>query len=147
MITAGFDGSIWPLCCLFELMFLSQTTVLQSCQYFFLGWTRTEQRILCLAQTQHSASGEAPTVNSSISSWVLYQWATVEYSTNEPLCPIVAWSWFTLNAPIATKVVCFSRLLQCLRSLYSEQCGPRSDCSYRSSLFSLFWVQAVCFYT
>ena len=49
----------------------------------------------------------------------------------------------TLNAPIATKVVCFSRLLKCLRSLYGKQCGPRSDCSYRSSLF---WVHAVCFY-
>ena len=44
----------------------------------------------------------------------------------------------TLNAPIATKVVCFSRLLKCLRS---EQYGPRSDCSY------LFSVHAVCFYT
>ena len=42
-----------------------------------------------------------------------------------------------LNAPIATKVVCFSRLLKCLRSLYGKQCGPRSDCSYRSSLFSV----------
>ena len=40
-----------------------------------------------------------------------------------------------LNAPMATKVVCFSRLLKCLRSLYGKQCGPRSDCSYRSSLF------------
>ena len=50
----------------------------------------------------------------------------------------------TLNAPIATKVVCFSYLLKCLRSLYDKQCGPRSDCSYRSSLF---WVHAVCFYT
>ena len=50
----------------------------------------------------------------------------------------------TLNAPIAAKVVCFSRLLKCLRSLYGKQCGPRSDCSYRSSLF---WVQTVCFYT
>ena len=38
---------------------------------------------------------------------------------------------FTLNAPIATKIVCFSRLLKCLRSLYGKQCGPRSDCSYR----------------
>ena len=37
----------------------------------------------------------------------------------------------TLNAPIATKVVCFSRLLKCFRSLYGKQCGPRSDCSYR----------------
>ena len=36
----------------------------------------------------------------------------------------------TLNAPTATKVVCFSRLLICLRSLYVKQCGPRSDCSY-----------------
>ena len=42
------------------------------------------------------------------------------------------------------KVVCFSRLLKCLRSLYGKLCGPRSDCSYRSSLF---WVLAVCFYT
>ena len=32
----------------------------------------------------------------------------------------------TLNAPIATKVVCFSRLLKCL-SLYGKQCGPRSE--------------------
>ena len=30
-----------------------------------------------------------------------------------------------LNAPIATKVVCFSHLLKCLRSLYGKQCGPR----------------------
>ena len=50
----------------------------------------------------------------------------------------------TLNGPIATKVVCFSRLLKCLRSLYGKQCGPRSDWSYRSSLF---WVHTVCFYT
>ena len=34
-----------------------------------------------------------------------------------------------LNVPIATKVVCLSRLLECLRSLYDKQCGPRSDCS------------------
>ena len=46
----------------------------------------------------------------------------------------------TLNAPITTKVVCFSRLLKCLKRLYGKQCGPRSDCSYRSSLF---WVHAV----
>ena len=43
------------------------------------------------------------------------------------------------------KVFCFSRLLTCLRSLCVKQCGPRSDCSYRSSLF--FWVHAVCFFT
>ena len=47
----------------------------------------------------------------------------------------------TLKASIATKVVCFSRLLKCLRSLCGKQCGPRSDCSYWSSLF---WVHAVC---
>ena len=50
----------------------------------------------------------------------------------------------TLKAPIAIKVVCFSRLLKCLRSLYGKQCGPRSDCSYRSSLF---WVHTVCLCT
>ena len=42
--------------------------------------------------------------------------------------------WFiyhqlTPNAPITTKVVCFYRLLKCLRSLYGKQCGPRSNCS------------------
>ena len=52
--------------------------------------------------------------------------------------------FLTLNASIATKVVCVSRLLKCLRSLYGKQCGPRSDCSHRCSLF---WVHAVCFYT
>ena len=49
-----------------------------------------------------------------------------------------------LNAPIATRVVCFFHLLKCLSSLYGKQCGPRSDCSNRSSLF---WALAVCFYT
>ena len=53
-------------------------------------------------------------------------------------------SHITLYAPIATKVVCFSRLLKCIRSLNGKQCGPRSGCSYRSSLF---WDHAVCFYT
>ena len=48
----------------------------------------------------------------------------------------------TLNAPIATKVLCFSRLLKYLRSLFGKQCGPRPDCSYigavcsRSTLFA-----------
>ena len=37
-----------------------------------------------------------------------------------------------LNASIT--VVCFSRLLKCLRSFYGKQCGPRSDCSYSSRL-------------
>ena len=33
-------------------------------------------------------------------------------------------SVLTLNAPITTNVVCFSRLLKCLKSLYGIQCGP-----------------------
>ena len=32
----------------------------------------------------------------------------------------------TLNAQIASKVVCFSCLLKYLRSLYGKQCGPGS---------------------
>ena len=35
----------------------------------------------------------------------------------------------TLKTPITTKLVCFIRLLKCLRSLYGKKCGPRSDCS------------------
>ena len=58
--------------------------------------------------------------------------------TVEPyICASGEASSLILNAPITTKVVCFSRLLKCLRSLYGKQCGPRSDCTYRSSLF---WV-------
>ena len=34
------------------------------------------------------------------------------------------------------KLSAFSRLLKCLRSLYGKQCGPRTDCSYRSTLFA-----------
>ena len=49
-----------------------------------------------------------------------------------------------INAPISTIVVCFSRPLKSLRSLFGKQRGPRSDCSYRSSLF---WVHTVCFCT
>ena len=42
-----------------------------------------------------------------------------------------------LIAPITTKVICFSRLPKCLRSLYGNQCGPRSDCSYhQTTLFA-----------
>ena len=46
----------------------------------------------------------------------------------------------TLNAPIATKVVCFSRLLKCLRSLYGKQCGPSLDCSYSGSRCLLLYL-------
>ena len=42
----------------------------------------------------------------------------------------------TLNPPIATKVVCFSCLLKCLRSLHGKQCGPSSDCSYIGAVCS-----------
>ena len=52
--------------------------------------------------------------------------------------------YFSDPGKLTLKVVCFSRLLKCLRRLYGKQCGPRSDCSYRSSLF---WVYTVCFYT
>ena len=59
-----------------------------------------------------------------------------QVKTQMNLCSLL----LTFNAPMATKVVCFSHLLNCLRSLYGKHCGPRSDCSYR------FWVHAVCFY-
>ena len=42
----------------------------------------------------------------------------------------------TLNAPIATKVVCFSRLLKCLRSLYDpDQTAPIGAVCSGSMLF------------
>ena len=42
----------------------------------------------------------------------------------------------TLNAPIATKVVCFSHLLKCLRSLYGKQSGPIGAVCSGSTLFA-----------
>ena len=42
----------------------------------------------------------------------------------------------TLNAPIVTKVVCFSRLLKCL-SLYGKQRGPRSGSTLFASILKL----------
>ena len=70
-------------------------------------------------------------------------WHCLSVTLSLSFCPFI--HLFPIQkAPIATKVVCFSRLLKCLRSLCGKQCGPRSDCSYRSSLF---WVHTVCFYT
>ena len=42
----------------------------------------------------------------------------------------------TLNVPIPTKVVCFSRLLKCLRSHYGKQCGPIGAVCSGSPLFA-----------
>ena len=42
----------------------------------------------------------------------------------------------TLNAPIATKVVCFSLLQKCLRSLYGKQCGPSSGSTLFASILN-----------
>ena len=50
----------------------------------------------------------------------------------------------TLFAPLLNSSVMlgnYLQCLQCLRSLYGKQCGPKSDCSYRRSLF---WVHVVC---
>ena len=75
-----------------------------------------------------------------------YSWKIFFKSTDERACklPSIRITNLTLKAPIATNVVCFSRPLKCLRRLYDKQYGPRSDCSYRSSLI---WVHPVCFYT
>ena len=47
---------------------------------------------------------------------------TWDFHTTAP----INWLFYilTLNAPMATKVVCFSRLLEYLRGLYGKQCGP-----------------------
>ena len=69
------------------------------------------------------------------------------YELEEPFClevwhsellistPLIC-NHLTLNAPVAAKVVCFSRLMKCLRSLNGKQCGPRSDCSYIGAVCS-----------
>ena len=114
-------------------------------QYFFshvgMGLPMLNQysrgiNVFC-SRTKHSAAYEAQIRIPSILSQALYH-----------CTPFKTWCKISLvynrltNRPITTKVICFSHLLKCLRSLYGKQCGPRSDCSYRSSLF---WVHAVCF--
>ena len=47
---------------------------------------------------------------------------------------VILLNYLTFNAPITTKVVCFSPLLKCLRSLHGKQCRPRSDCSMANSV-------------
>ena len=60
--------------------------------------------------------------------------------SNSPYIPAASslgGNTLTLNAPIATKVVCFSRLLKCLRSLYGKQCGsPIGAVCFWSTLFA-----------
>ena len=46
-------------------------------------------------------------------------------------------AYLTLKAPIATKVVCLSRLFKCLRSIYGRKCGPRPGAVFsESTLFA-----------
>ena len=47
--------------------------------------------------------------------------------------PANEFSILTLNGPIATKDVCFSRLVKCLRSLYGKQCGSSLFVSIHNS--------------
>ena len=47
-----------------------------------------------------------------------------------------------LNAPFATKVVYFSRLLKSLRSLLGKSVDPDKT----APMSSLLWAHAVCFY-
>ena len=59
-------------------------------------------------------------------------------ASKERVNPLYSGKLINLNlkVPISTKVACLSHLLKCLRSFYDKQCGPRSDCSYRSTLFA-----------
>ena len=43
----------------------------------------------------------------------------------------------TLNAPIATKVVCFSRLLKCLRCLYGKSADPDQTAPFSRRHFQM----------
>ena len=49
----------------------------------------------------------------------------------------------TLKAPIATKVVCFSRLLNCLRSLYGKQFRPDQTAVLCPRCLLLYFIRSV----
>ena len=100
---------------------------------------------MCLTQIPHPHSSRALQVTNGHVLSTTSQLNRLKVSYCDHRMSVVRQQFpLTLNEPIATKVVCFSCLLKCLRSLYGKQCGPRLDCSSRSSLF---WVHAVCFYT
>ena len=61
-------------------------------------------------------------------------WLSSSPDLNLSIMTLETKALFTLKAPIASEVVCFSRQLKCLRSLYDRQCR-------------LIWVHPVCFYT
>ena len=67
----------------------------------------------------------------SLGSILQYFWPALSNNPSlKPTFGLLLSDCLTLNAPIATKVICFSCLLKCLRSFYGRQCGPRLDCSY-----------------
>ena len=81
-----------------------------------------------------------PSLNTSSPAWLIKSDEVEVLQTTNSGMPTMLIGMLTLNAPSTTEVVCFSRLLKCLNSLNGKQCEPRSDCSYRGSLF---WVHAV----
>ena len=50
----------------------------------------------------------------------------------------------SLNTPISTKVVSFSRLLKCLRSLYGKPCGPISESVLGPRCLLLYLIRQLC---
>ena len=53
-------------------------------------------------------------------------------------------TFLTLNTPIATKVVCFSRLLKCLRnSVDPEETAPIGAVCSGSTLFASIFISSV----
>ena len=96
----------------------------------FLGWTSTKHLIKCFAQghnivTPLAVGLEQATLRSP-----------AKLSTNRSALHLLNPDVLSLNVPIARKVVCFSRLPKCLRSLYGKQCGPRSAVWPGSTLFA-----------
>ena len=60
------------------------------------------------------------------------QYLKITSDLNSPIKTLLA-----PNVPIPTKVVCFSRLLKCLRSLYGKQCGPQIRLLLFASILNL----------
>ena len=76
-------------------------------------------------------------VTAQLWAWVLF--VSMIYCETILLPIVIIRMILTLKAPIATEVVCFTRLLKCLRNLYGKQSGPWSDCSNRTSLV---WIHS-----
>ena len=99
------------------------------------NWTSPSQMALMRTNSSQLKMRKMWNLSTDVSTQNYRNWpyANFTFSKSKELVPILHTVWNLRNVKFAVQ-----------QSLYDKQCGPRSDCSYRSSLI---WVHPVCSYT